>query len=145
MYTVSKTYGHELGLSCCFRQKDAMSHCRKLHGYSLSFSFTFACKELCSNGWVVDFGGLKWVLEFLRATFDHKLLVCKDDLTLLDLPLSSVADVVVLDSVGCEAFARMVAEKVNQKLMEDTGGRVWLLDCSCSEHGANTATYHLKR
>ena len=32
----TKTYGHEEGLSCCFRQWRAThSHCRLLHGYAL--------------------------------------------------------------------------------------------------------------
>jgi 6-pyruvoyltetrahydropterin/6-carboxytetrahydropterin synthase len=42
LHFVKKTYGHELGLSACFRQHRAKSHCRFLHGYPLSFTFTFA-------------------------------------------------------------------------------------------------------
>ena len=44
-WQVTKTYGHDLGLSCCFRQWGASSHCRFLHGYALSFSFTFERRD----------------------------------------------------------------------------------------------------
>ena len=44
----TKTYGHEEGLSCCFRQWRAThSHCRLLHGYALSFRLTFASGVTC--------------------------------------------------------------------------------------------------
>ena len=46
-YYSTKTYGHNIGLSACFRQPHAdHSHCRFLHGYSLQFKFTFEADEL---------------------------------------------------------------------------------------------------
>ena len=59
-YYSTKTYGHEEGLSCMFRQPLAThSHCSLLHGYALSFSFKFGCDGLDDKNWVVDFGNLK--------------------------------------------------------------------------------------
>ena len=59
-YYSTKTYGHEEGLSCMFRQPLAThSHCSLLHGYALSFSFKFGCNHLDDKNWVVDFGDLK--------------------------------------------------------------------------------------
>ena len=40
-YVSTKTYGHEVGLSCAFRQHKADSHCAKLHGYALSVKVEF--------------------------------------------------------------------------------------------------------
>lgn len=45
-YLSTKTYGHEVGLSATFRQWRAKSHCRLLHGYSLSFRFEFEANTL---------------------------------------------------------------------------------------------------
>lgn len=73
MYFSSKTYGHERGLSCAFRQPTATSHCNMIHGYALSFQFTFGCGALDENNWVVDFGGLKELKEWLEFSFDHTL------------------------------------------------------------------------
>ena len=59
MFYSTKTYGHEAGLSCAFRQPGAThSHCSLIHGYALSFSFTFAATELDDKNWAVDFGDL---------------------------------------------------------------------------------------
>jgi 6-pyruvoyltetrahydropterin/6-carboxytetrahydropterin synthase len=59
MLTCTKSYPHELGLSCVFRQHRAESHCKLLHGYALAFTFVFGCTGTDENGWVFDFGGLK--------------------------------------------------------------------------------------
>jgi 6-pyruvoyltetrahydropterin/6-carboxytetrahydropterin synthase len=46
-YYSTKTYDHNEGLSCAFRQWRAKdSHCRWIHGYALAVKFTFGCKEL---------------------------------------------------------------------------------------------------
>ena len=37
----TKTYKTSKGLSCCFRQFKANSHCQYLHGYSLEISVEF--------------------------------------------------------------------------------------------------------
>ena len=70
-YASVKTYGHDRGLSCAFRQWKADSHCKWIHGYALAFEFTFIATELDTKNWVVDFGGLKKLEQWLRATFDQ--------------------------------------------------------------------------
>jgi 6-pyruvoyltetrahydropterin/6-carboxytetrahydropterin synthase len=78
-YQVTKTYGHELGLSCVFRQHRANSHCKQLHGYALAFDIVFETETLDARNWVIDFGSLKEVKEWLVDMFDHTLLVASDD------------------------------------------------------------------
>ena len=73
-YISTKTYGHDIGLSCAFRQWKAESHCKYLHGYSLSITFRFMANELDYRNWVVDFGGLKDLKATLEDYFDHKTL-----------------------------------------------------------------------
>lgn len=144
-YRSTKTYGHELGLSACFRQWRADSHCNQLHGYALSFKLVFEAWELDKRNWVVDFGGLKPVKSFLEDTFDHKTVVAADDpeLSLFQLLAErGLIQLVVLDNVGCEAFAGHVFNYVDSWL-ERTGlsPRVTLLSVECREHGANSAIY----
>jgi 6-pyruvoyltetrahydropterin/6-carboxytetrahydropterin synthase len=81
MMRVRKTYGHNEGWSCTFRQWRAESHCHFIHGYALSVELEFVCDddELDPNGWVIDFGGLKEVKAWLKDLFDHKTLVAADD------------------------------------------------------------------
>lgn len=146
-YEVTKTYGHDLGLSACFRQCRANSHCRYLHGYALAFSLTFGCDQLDNDGWVIDFGSLKPVKEYLTNMFDHKLIVADNDpslSTLIELDEQGLATVVLMPAVGCEAFAKEVFRWVERWLVMAVDGpecRVRLLSVECREHGANAARY----
>ena len=63
------------GYPCTHRQWKAESHCRFVHGYSREFYFEFSCKNMTREMWVVDFGGLKEVKEWLDYMFDHTFLV----------------------------------------------------------------------
>ena len=141
MYQSTKTYGNEVGLSCCFRQWRADSHCNKLHGYSLGFRFTFEAAKLDERNWVYDFGDCKWIKKYLQDKFDHKLAVAKDDPSPLGMLDTHLAEVVVMDGVGCEKFAEMVFNHVAPKIKERTKGRVSLFSVECFEHGANSAIY----
>lgn len=143
-YVSTKTYGHEIGLSCAFRQWRAESHCNKIHGYALAVRFEFEAHELDYRNWVVDFGSLKWIKEFLQETFDHKLVIAVDDpdaKTLVALQDVGVADVISLPNVGCEAFAEHIYWQVVNRIHELEGGRVVLRSVEVREHGANSAIY----
>lgn len=143
-YSSSKTWGHDVGLSCAFRQWRAESHCRLLHGYALAVSLRFDADRLDHRNWVVDFGGLKPIKGWLCETFDHKLLVAQDDPerdVLQGLHDAGLADVLVVPATGCEAFARLIFDHVTAWLrQEDPEGRVRLAEVEVREHGANSAT-----
>jgi 6-pyruvoyltetrahydropterin/6-carboxytetrahydropterin synthase len=146
-YISTKTYGHERGLSCCFRQWRATSHCNQLHGYALSVRLTFGADELDERNWVVDFGGLRRVKDWLDYMFDHTLVVAADDPfinTLRSLGgIGGVADVRVVDNVGCEAFAELIAKYVSDWIVASLGyeDRVHLLEVEVREHDGNSAIY----
>jgi len=144
-YTSSKIYGHEIGLSACFRQHRADSHCRLLHGYALSVHLEFEAHELDERNWVVDFGSLKSFKQTLQNTFDHKLLVAEDDPFIDELTYLAqlgLADVVLVEATGCEAFAKLICEVAEIWLL-DNGykPRVSMKSVTVREHGANSATY----
>jgi 6-pyruvoyltetrahydropterin/6-carboxytetrahydropterin synthase len=159
MYGVTKTYGHELGLSACFRQHRATSHCRFLHGYALSFSFEFVARTLDSRNWVIDFGGLKPLKQWLVDTFDHRLLVAEDDpykrfieglgqVSWDDPGHDQLANVLVVPAVGCEAFAEMAWNRAKQLLdewqareVDPLSSGVTLVRVECREHAANAASF----
>ena len=158
-YRSSKTYGHEVGLSCCFRQWRAQSHCRFLHGYALSVHLEFEADKLDERNWVVDFGSLKSFKGLLEQTFDHKLLIAADDpalpfLEMLGVPETGIsadrsehirpmlAQVEVVHDVGCEAFARMIYDAAEVWLIDNGyAPRVRMAWVTVREHGANSATY----
>ncbi len=141
----TKTYGHEEGLSCCFRQWRAThSHCRLLHGYALAFRLTFATGALDARNWCFDFGGLKPVKAWLHEMFDHTLLVAADDPELAEFERLAARGLValrVLPAVGCEGTARHVFDHVSCFVAAETDGRVWLDEVEVREHSGNSAIY----
>jgi 6-pyruvoyltetrahydropterin/6-carboxytetrahydropterin synthase len=144
-YQSTKSYGHDIGLSCCFRQWRAQSHCKFLHGYALAVSFKFEALALDTRNWVVDFGSLKSLKGWLQDTFDHKLLVAEDDPALQEmmaLAALGAADVVVVPACGCEKFAEMIYEAA-EVWLSDNGysPRCRLVSVEVREHGANSAIY----
>ncbi|MGO4571012.1 6-pyruvoyl trahydropterin synthase family protein [Microvirga sp. 2TAF3] len=145
IYRSTKTYDHNEGLSCCFRQWRAThSHCRLIHGYALAFRFVFATHELDERNWCFDFGGLKPVKEWLKYMFDHTMLVAEDDpeLTRFEtMHRDGLVDLRVLPSVGCEATAKYVYDYVAAYAHAQTGGRVWLESVEVKEHSGNSAIY----
>ncbi len=155
-YFVTKTFGHDLGLSAAFRQWRAISHCQFVHGYALAIELTFVASSLDSRNWVIDFGGLSDVRTILKNMFDHKLLVAADDPQkdyFIEGGLRGAFDVEVVPNVGCECFSQMVYEKVDAWLAlyaKDACSSVYpkghwnqvrLDSVKVSEHGANSASY----
>jgi len=144
-YKSTKTYGHDLGLSCCFRQWRAESHCNQLHGYAIAVKLVFEAEELDVRNWVVDFGSLKSLKQMLVDTFDHKLLVAEDDPDkdeICALAGMGIADVIVVPAVGCEKFAEYVFG-ATEVWLQSNGytPRVKLISAEVREHGANSAIY----
>lgn len=141
----TKTYGHNVGLTACFRQWRAQSHCRFLHGYALAVRVEFEADELDNRHWVVDFGSLKSFKGWLEDTFDHKTLVASDDPLFekfCELERLGMIQMVEVEATGCESFARIIGE----------GAVIWLKDNGYSprvrvhsvevrEHEGNSAIY----
>lgn len=144
-YQSTKTYGHELGFSTAFRQWRANSHCKLIHGYAMSFKFTFEAALLDERNWVVDFGGLKQLKKILEDLFDHTLIVAQDDPEIewfREAVKKEIIDLVIFPDTGCEAFAHYVY-LLAEKWLEDEGytPRCRLVSVEVKEHGANSAIY----
>ena len=143
IYKSTKHYGHNIGLSAVFRQPNAdHSHCRFLHGYSLAFTFTFACDKLDNRNWAVDFGGLRPLKAWLEDMFDHKVCLDKDDPHLdkfKELEAMDLAEVRIFDGVGAEKFAEHAFNFADKLIREKTNDRCYVTRVVCAEHGANSA------
>ncbi len=140
MYRVVKTYGHEKGFSCAFRQWSADSHCKNLHGYSLGFEITLESKTLDINNWVYDFGKFNFLDQWLKQHFDHTLLIAKDDpeKELLLKLHDKVARVIILDKISCESFAVLTFKFIESKLSDYD---IDVISVKVSEHSSNAAIF----
>lgn len=141
-FTSTKSF---YGFPCTHRQWRAESHCRFVHGYSRSFHFEFECNELTQEMWVMDFGGLKDVKEWLDYMFDHTFLVSQDDPykeTFTKLDKEGVIQMRVLPNAGMEGTAQFVYNHVNDMVSKKTNGRVKVIKVEVRENEKNSAIYH---
>ena len=140
MYKVIKTYGHDRGYSCAFRQWSAKSNCKYLHGYSLGFKITLQSPTLDVNNWVYDFGNFSFLEDWLIQNFDHTLLVAQNDpeQEMLKLLNTKVARVIELEKISCEYFAEMTYKYIDEHLSNID---VEVISVEVSEHGSNAAIY----
>ena len=132
----------ELG-SCAFRQPNAKSHCRWLHGYRLQSKLWFGCNELDENNWVVDFGSLKGLKKKFEDQFDHTTCIDANDPSLSyfkDLQNEDICDLRIMESgVGIERFAEWCFKTADSYIRSMTNGRCWVDCVEVWEHEKNSA------
>lgn len=158
MITCSKKF---TGFAAAHRQHRHDGHCALIHGHNWDFEFTFAADVLDPNGFVVDFGKLKWLRADLESLFDHTLLLNHDDPfreeieELLDVRLSSsTADsielakiVVVPTNCGAEGIASWLLSRVNahiDAMFEYKGRNLRVSEVKVFEDEKNFATVSLQ-
>jgi 6-pyruvoyltetrahydropterin/6-carboxytetrahydropterin synthase len=145
LYGIEKTYEHSVGLSCCFRQWRAThSHCQYLHGYAIQVTLNFATAIVGEDGWVVDYGGLKEVKQWLVDNFDHKTIVANSDPLLGELREMEeigLLQLTELPEIGTENFAAHIMDHVETwlKSKDQYKDRVFLRKVEVREHGGNAA------
>ena len=130
------------GFSTTFRQWRAVSHCSMLHGYAMEFDAVFSA-ELDSNNWVADFGAFKAFKTQLSRLFDHTTVIAYDDPHLEEfqrLDRMKVIDLRIVNAVGCERFAELVLEMLQDFVRDHIGTDVRVESVTCRETTNNRAT-----
>ena len=129
------------------RKEDGTAgHCSKIHGYDRSVEFTFA-GEVDEHGWIVPFGDLKPVKEFLEYYFDHVTVLPADDPRLDSLRTSEhyqynglLGALRVLPyGVSMEMSSLFIWEHVNAYIYQSTSGRCYVERVRVYEHERNDA------
>ncbi len=69
MITCSKLYKD---IPFAHRQPYHDGHCYFIHGHNWDFQFEFGCEYLDTDGFVIDFGKLKFIKEYIE-NYDHAL------------------------------------------------------------------------
>ncbi len=160
MFTCSKIYSD---LPFAHRQHNHKGHCSFIHGHNWGFKFVFGAKlinstlvldmdqltEHSANGFVVDFGDLKWLKEWLNSMFDHTLVLNQADPHLdylvahlsKDEAFPTFADIRIVPNAGAEGLAHFVYEQVSSLLFARTGDSVFLVSVEVMEDSKNAAIY----
>jgi len=119
-----------------------------MHGYSIGIKLTFECDTLDDKNWCMDFGGLKEFKEWADHMFDHTLVIARDDPEFQTFMLidGKIADVRVVEGVGCEMFAKLCYDKMAELIAKKEfrypiNPSVKVKSVEVFEHGANSAIY----
>jgi len=119
--------------------------CASWHGYDRSVKMTFA-GDVDEMGWIVPFGELKKVKQFLEYYFDHTAVIPandprKDEIHAFNETMSpKMFKARVLPyGVSMEMSSLFIWEQVNPFIFETTKGRCYVEKVECIEHDSNAA------
>ena len=140
MLTCKKTYAD---IPFGHRQQRHDGHCALIHGHNWAITLTFACEETDENGFVVDFGKLKYLKAWIDENLDHACLFNEDDPDLEGLlaQFGHLFKPYVLHRTSCEGLAQHIYEVFNPLVLKQTDQRAWITEVEIEEDSKNSAAY----
>lgn len=140
MLTCSKTY-HDIPFA--HRQHHHDGHCAYLHGHNWSIRLTFSCTVPDKNGFVVDFGKLKYIREWIDTHLDHACLFNEDDPAREALLKAhpELFKAYFLPNCSCEGLAQHLHGIFDPMVRAHTDNRVRVASVEVSEDSKNAASY----
>ena len=125
MLTCSKTYR---GIPLAHRQHLHPGRCARIHGHSWTIRVTLACKELDVHGFVVDFGALGFIAEWIDAHLDHAIMFAEGDAVAKRLVEAApeAFKVFWVHTASCECLAQTLRARWSDLLRERVGERAWI-------------------
>jgi 6-pyruvoyl-tetrahydropterin synthase len=119
--------------------------CSSVHGYDRDVEFTFA-GDVDDMGWIVPFGELKPIKQFLEYYFDHVTVLPANDPRIDDIPdtLRQPGQIfgtlrVLPSGVSMEMSSLFIWEHVNAYIYNITNGRCYVERVRVYEHDRNDA------
>ena len=143
MTTCKKIYAD---IPWAHRQHRHDGHCAFIHGHNWSIAITFGAASLDENGFVVDFGKLKFLERWIDEHLDHACVFNADDPmkdALLAVGGAALWKPYVVRSCSCEGMARHLFEVFDGLVREATHGRVTVVAVEVEEDAKNSAAYTL--
>lgn len=125
------------------RQPSHKGHCRYVHGHNYDFVIEFGCTHLDENGFIVDFGDIGYVKDWLNYWFDHTLFITNKDpevQVFLDMGDKGLAQLRVVDSSSAEGLADMTFKGLDELVRFNTNSRAWVSKVTVFEDKKNSAT-----
>lgn len=126
------------------RQHRHDGHCALIHGHNWTIAITFGATTLDANGFVVDFGKLKFLEHWIDEHLDHACVFNADDPmkdALLAVGGPALWKPYVVESCSCEGMARHLFDVFDRLVREATHGRVAVVAIDLAEDAKNSARY----
>ena len=140
MLTCTKVY---YDIPFAHRQHLHDGRCSFVHGHNWDISLCFACSSPDSNGFVVDFGKLGFIKDWIAENLDHACVFAKAD-PLVEKLVSAAPEawkVYLVDSCSCEGLAAHLFGVFDEIVRSRTQGRVWVESVEVSEDKKNRAKF----
>lgn len=151
MYLSTKKFGpisvgHRQPLAAETRDS---ARCMWAHGYGREIEFTFIATELDARGWVVDYGGLRPVKDWIESQWDHRLLLTDTDPLLYkfqELDMLGGVNINIMDSSkgwgpGIEQSCKFLFDNINTMIQNMTSDRCEIYSVRVWEHALNSSIY----
>ncbi len=141
MLSCSKTY-RDIPLG--HRQPFHPGHCSRIHGHNWAIRLTFAAKETDQNGFVVDFGDLKYIKTWIDENLDHACAISSKDPHLARMEKwneEGLIQLLVIPDASCEGLAKHLFQTFDPMVRDRTRGRAWITSIELQEDSKNSATY----
>lgn len=116
--------------------------CSLVHGHNWSLKLTFECDELDSLGFVVDFGGLKFISRWISENLDHACMFSSSDTEGLKMlaAFPHLFKPYILENCSAEGLATHLFDVFDALVRKETGGRARLKAIKVGEDSKNFAT-----
>jgi len=141
MITCKKTYSD---IPWAHRQHLHDGHCALIHGHNWSITITFGCSEPDQNGFVVDFGKLKLLQDWISNHLDHACVFNEEDPmreALVKVGGHAVWKPYVVKNCSSEGMARHFFEVFNPLVEKSSNGRAFIIAVEVDEDSKNSASY----
>jgi len=141
MITCRKTY---TDIPWAHRQHLHDGHCAFVHGHNWGITIVFGCYEVDDNGFVVDFGKLKFLKGWIEEHLDHACVLNAEDPIIKQLPLvggSSVWKTYLVPNCSCEGIAQHLFGVFNPMVINASNGRAFVVSIEVTEDAKNAATF----
>lgn len=141
MLTCSKIYSD---IPFAHRQSNHDGHCSYVHGHNWSISLTFSALELDENGFIVDFGKLKYIKKWIDENLDHACLLNSCDPCIDEFKNSDYFKLLIVQDCSCEGLSKYLFKTLNHLISvhESENRGVKIIQVTIAEDSKNSATYY---
>jgi 6-pyruvoyltetrahydropterin/6-carboxytetrahydropterin synthase len=139
-YTCTKRYEN---IPFAHRQWHHSGLCSKIHGHSWTIELTFSARSLDARSFVVDFGSLDFIKDWIQDNLDHACVLAHDDplVPTLNQHLPQAFKLYLVGSPSCEGIAQHLWETFAPRIGQHTQDRAQLVALRVCEDRCNQATY----
>lgn len=143
MITCKKIY---LNIPFAHRQPNHTGNCGLLHGHTWSIQLTIGAHALDACCFVLDLGDMKYIKDWIHTHLDHACVLAATD-PLIELFRSmqpAVCKLYVVEHCSCEGMALHLGTIFNEKILQHSNNRAFLVAIEVSEDSVNSARYEFK-